>query len=191
MTQVTLPEYSTITATLSSDSLAVTPAEMHGLLSGMLCGGLDPALGNWAPMLYDYTNDGQGWPIQSKELAASCVQLASEQLTGEDLDFELLLPADNENLLDRGDALTEWVSAFIAGIGVVGVKSGALSEDGKEVLADLTEIAQLGIDEDDDMEEQALLFEQVIEHVRVCAMTLHAELSLKSSNDEDSKPTLH
>ncbi len=81
------------------------------------------------------------------------------------------------------------VGAFIAGIGLVGVTAGKLSDDAKEVLTDLTEIAQLGIDEDDDMEEQALLLEQVIEHVRVCAMTLHAELGIKAQPEE--KPTLH
>ncbi|WP_325891732.1 YecA/YgfB family protein [Grimontia sp. NTOU-MAR1] len=189
MTQVTLPEYSNMVSTLRADSLAVTPAEMHGLLAGMLCGGLDPELGNWMPMLYDYTNDGAGWPHESKTLAATSIGLASQQLTGGQMDFEVLLPDESESLLDRGDALSEWVSAFIAGIGLVGITAGKLSDDSKEVLADLTEIAQLGIDEDDDMEEQALLFEQVIEHVRVCAMTLHAELGIKPRTEE--KPTLH
>ncbi|WP_407331316.1 YecA family protein [Enterovibrio sp. 27052020O] len=191
MTQVTLPEYSNIATTLKSDSLAVTPAEMQGLLCGMLCGGLDPELGNWMPMLYDYTNDGAGWPHESKTLAATSLGLAHQQLSAGQMDFEPLLPDENAPLLDRGDALTEWVNAFIAGVGLAGVTAGKLSEDGKEVLADLAEIAQLGIDEDDDMEEQAVLLEQVIEHVRVCAMTLHADLGIKSQSDEDKTPTLH
>ncbi|MDD1782938.1 YecA family protein [Enterovibrio sp. ZSDZ35] len=190
MTQVTLPEYSNIATTLKSDSLAVTPAEMHGLLAGMLCGGLDPDSSNWMPMLYDYTNDGQGWPHQSLGLAASALAQSSSELIDGQMDFELLLPDENESLLDRGDAVSDWVSAFIAGIGLVGVTAGKLSDDTKEVLADLAEIAQLGIDEDDDQEEQALLLEQVIEHVRVCAMTLHAELGIKPAK-EDAKPTLH
>lgn len=189
MNQVTLPEYSKMASTLRSDSLAVTPAEMHGLLAGMLCGGLDPELGTWMPILYDYTNDGAGWPHESKALAATAVSLANSQLAAGQMDFELLMPDEDESLLDRGDALSEWVGAFIAGIGLVGVTAGKLSDDAKEVLTDLTEIAQLGIDEDDDMEEQALLLEQVIEHVRVCAMTLHAELGIKAQPEE--KPTLH
>lgn len=189
VTQATLPEYSSIAATLNADSLAVTPAEMHGLLSGMLCGGLDPERGNWMPMLYDYTNDGAGWPHQSKALAATSIGLASTALNSGQMDFDILLPEEGESLLDRADALSEWLNAFIAGIGLVGITAGKLSEDTKEVLSDLSEIAQLGIDEDDDMEEQAQLLEQVIEHVRVCAMTLHAELGIKPQTEE--KPTLH
>ena len=191
VTQVTLPEYSNIATTLKSDSLAVTPAEMQGLLCGMLCGGLDPELGNWMPMLYDYTNEGEGWPHESKTLAATSLGIAHKQLSAGQMDFEPLLPDENTVLLDRGDALSEWVNAFIAGVGLAGVTAGKLSEDAKEVLADLAEIAQLGIDEDDDMEEQAVLLEQVIEHVRVCAMTLHADLGIKSQDDEDKTPTLH
>ncbi|MDD1791854.1 YecA family protein [Enterovibrio makurazakiensis] len=191
MTQVTLPEYSIIATTLKSDSLAVTPAEMQGLLCGMLCGGLDPELGNWMPMLYDYTNDGAGWPHESKTLAATSLGIANNQLTSGQMDFDPLLPDENVELVDRADGLSEWVNAFIAGIGLAGVTAGKLSDDAKEVLADLAEIAQLGIDEDEDLEEQALLLEQVIEHVRVCAMTLHIELGAKAQNDEDAKPTLH
>ena len=40
MSEITLPEYQSIAAELKSASLAVTPAELHGLLVGMLSGGL-------------------------------------------------------------------------------------------------------------------------------------------------------
>mgnify|MGYP000029432786 CR=1 FL=1 len=45
------------------------------------------------------------------------------------------------------------------------------------------------IDEDDDMQEQAMLLEQVIEHVKVCVLTIHTELGSKPA--KESKPTIH
>lgn len=70
--------------------------------------------------------------------------------------------------------------------------NGQLSEAVTEALADLQEIAQLGIDEDDDMEEQAALFEQVVEHVRMCVLSCHSELGQRPvAEDAEEKPTLH
>ena len=60
------------------------------------------------------------------------------------------------------------------------------------LLADLQEISQLGIDEDDDLEDQAALFEQVVEHVRMCVLSCHSELGQRLINDDaDEKPTVH
>lgn len=74
---------------------------------------------------------------------------------------------------------------------MVGVNTSQLPEAVTEALADLRDITQLGIDEDDDMEEQAVLFEQVTEHVRMCVLTCHAELGQSVVDENDSKPTLH
>lgn len=68
-----------------------------------------------------------------------------------------------------------------------------MSEEITEALADLQEISQLGIDEDEDLEEQAALFEQVVEHVRMCVLSCHSELGQRLVNDDDAdeQPTVH
>ncbi|WP_210444855.1 UPF0149 family protein, partial [Vibrio crassostreae] len=50
MSETTLPDYLTVATELQSASLAVTPAEMHGLLTGMLSGGLNLADKSWQPL---------------------------------------------------------------------------------------------------------------------------------------------
>ncbi len=64
MSEITLPEYQSIAAELKSASLAVTPAELHGLLVGMLSGGLAINDQTWQPILFDYTNEGMGCTIK-------------------------------------------------------------------------------------------------------------------------------
>lgn len=192
MSEITLPEYQSIAAELKSASLAVTPAELHGLLVGMLSGGLAINDQTWQPILFDYTNEGMGWPSSALALAQSVFQVTVNELTGTSMELSLLLPdeAGEEALFALADGVSDFVNHFISGMGLAGIAIDKASDDAKEALADLEEIAKLGIDEDDDLGEQALLLEQVIEHVKACVLTIHAEFGARPESNEN-KPTIH
>ena len=192
MSEITLPEYQSIAAELKSASLAVTPAELHGLLVGMLSGGLAINDQTWQPILFDYTNEGIGWPSSALALAQSVFQVTVNELTGTSMEVSLLLPdeAGEEGLFALADGVSDFVNHFISGMGLAGIAIDKASDDAKEALADLEEIAKLGIDEDDDLGEQALLLEQVIEHVKACILTIHAEFGARPESNEN-KPTIH
>ncbi|HDM8229895.1 TPA: YecA family protein [Vibrio campbellii] len=192
MSEITLPEYQSIAAELKSASLAVTPAELHGLLVGMLSGGLAINDQTWQPILFDYTNEGMGWPSSALGLAQSVFQVTVHELTGTSMELSLLLPdeAGEEGLFALADGVSDFVNHFISGMGLAGIAIDKASDDAKEALTDLEEIAKLGIDEDDDLGEQALLLEQVIEHVKACVLTIHAEFGARPESNEN-KPTIH
>ncbi|CAH1535825.1 YecA family protein [Vibrio harveyi] len=192
MSEITLPEYQSIAAELKSASLAVTPAELHGLLVGMLSGGLAINDQTWQPILFDYTNEGMGWPSSALALAQSVFQVTVNELTGTSMELSLLLPDETgeEGLFALADGVSDFVNHFISGMGLAGIAIDKASDDAKEALADLEEIAKLGIDEDDDLGEQALLLEQVIEHVKACVLTIHAEFGARPESNEN-KPTIH
>ncbi|WP_045371791.1 YecA/YgfB family protein [Vibrio campbellii] len=192
MSEITLPEYQSIAAELKSASLAVTPAELHGLLVGMLSGGLAINDQTWQPILFDYTNEGMGWPSSALGLAQSVFQVTVNELTGTSMELSLLLPDEvgEEGLFALADGLSDFVNHFISGMGLAGIAIDKASDDAKEALTDLEEIAKLGIDEDDDLGEQALLLEQVIEHVKACVLTIHAEFGARPESNEN-KPTIH
>ncbi|MDA0122012.1 MULTISPECIES: YecA family protein [Vibrio] len=192
MSEITLPEYQSIAAELKSASLAVTPAELHGLLVGMLSGGLAINDQTWQLILFDYTNEGMGWPSSALALAQSVYQVTVNELTGTSMELSLLLPDETgeEGLFALADGVSDFVNHFISGMGLAGIAIDKASDDAKEALADLEEIAKLGIDEDDDLGEQALLLEQVIEHVKACVLTIHAEFGARPESNEN-KPTIH
>ncbi|MHA2774000.1 YecA/YgfB family protein [Vibrio harveyi] len=192
MSEITLPEYQSIAAELKSASLAVTPAELHGLLVGMLSGGLAINDQTWQPILFDYTNEGMGWSSSALALAQSVYQVTVNELTGTSMELSLLLPDETgeEGLFALADGVSDFVNHFISGMGLAGIAIDKASDDAKEALADLEEIAKLGIDEDDDLGEQALLLEQVIEHVKACVLTIHAEFGARPESNEN-KPTIH
>ncbi|WP_025528284.1 UPF0149 family protein, partial [Vibrio parahaemolyticus] len=108
------------------------------------------------------------------------------------MELSLLLPDESgeEGLFALADSLSDFVNHFISGLGLAGIALNNASDDAKEALADLEEIAKLGIDEDDDFGEQAQLLEQVIEHVKACVLTIHAEFGARPESSE-SKPTIH
>ncbi|WP_428773053.1 YecA family protein [Vibrio sp.] len=190
MSDKQLPEYSIAFQQLQSAGLAVTPAEMHGLLCGMLSGGMAINDDSWQPLLFDYTNDGMGWPDNALQMARQALTVSTAELTGSAIELSMLLPGDEQaSLFERADALSEWVNHYFSGMGLVAAKLDKVPQDVQEAMADLEEIARLGIDEDDDLQEQAQLLEQVIEHVKACVLTIHAELGAKPT--QPSKPTLH
>ncbi|MGO2342833.1 YecA/YgfB family protein [Vibrio litoralis] len=189
MSNIRPSDYNQALTELTSASLSVTPAELQGLIVGMLSGGIPTDNDNWKTILFDYTNDGMGWPVSAATLAETICAFSIKELSGTSMELTMLLPSDDE-LLNYADAVSEWVNHFISGLGLAGSSLAKLSSETKEALADLEEISKLGIDEDDDFSEQAILLEQVIEHVKVCVLTIHADLAAKPAAPAESK-TLH
>lgn len=192
MSDITLPDYLTFATELQSAGLAVNPAEIHGLLTGMLSGGLSLTDKSWQPLIFDYTNEGMGWPDRTLKLAQQTLDVTTQELTGSDMELSMLMPDEeaSASLFDIADGLAEWVNHFISGLGLVAVDLKKASSNVKEALADLEEISKLGIDEDEDQQEQAMLLEQVLEHVKVCVLTIHAEFGQKPV-EPAAAPTIH
>jgi uncharacterized protein YgfB (UPF0149 family) len=195
MAKLTAFNYSALSTELKSASLATTPAELHGLLTGMLVGGLDTSKDEWQSLLFDYTNDGMGWPMALLGQAKSLLSVTNEMLTDASASTELLLPEaqGDEGIFTLADGLGDWVDHFISGFGLMNIRLNQMSADSKEALQDLEEIAKLGIDEDDDLQEQADLLGQVIEHVKACTLMLHAEFGHDKPQAPHgvNKPTIH
>ena len=51
-----MPGYKDLNQLLNQQGVGLTPAEMHGLISGMLCGGNSDS--SWQPLIHDLTNEG-------------------------------------------------------------------------------------------------------------------------------------
>ncbi|KLV06799.1 exported protein precursor [Photobacterium aquae] len=211
MSELSLPAYETLEPLLKEQGLAVNPAELHGLLSGMICAGLATDGEHWLAPVADYANQGEPLTDGAKAVVRSVFDPAASQLQGvlstllnstaselAEIEFtvSLLLPAENTDLMLRGEALGEWVTNFISGLGLMGMRKETLSDDVTEAIAALQEIAQLGIDEDEDMEEQAMLLDNIVAYVPECVLVCLVGLSQRGELDEavheqDGKPTLH
>lgn len=92
MSKNRLPAYPALANELRSASLGINPAELQGLLTGMLSGGLSLNDKSWQALVFDYTNDGMGWPIGALASAEQILLAMSAQLVDTDFELSLLLP---------------------------------------------------------------------------------------------------
>jgi len=185
------PDYNALASALSQQGVGMTPAEMHGLLSGILCGGNQDA--SWKTLVHDLTNEGmafsQGLALPLQALHDSTASTLEE----EGYLFQLMLPDEEDiTVFDRADALAGWVNHFLLGLGVTQPKLEKVTGETGEAIDDLRTIAQLGYDEDEDQEELEQSLEEVIEYVRVAALLCHDTFTRpQPTAPEVKKPTLH
>lgn len=191
--ETTYPGYEALDHILSQQQVALTAAEMHGLISGILCGG--NADGSWKTLLHELTNDGLAFSQTVSQPLQALYQVTKETLEDDGFLFQLLLPNDDKegvSVFDRADALAGWVNHFLLGLGVVQPRLNKVQGELKEAIDDLRNIAQLGYDEDEDQEELEQSLEEVVEYVRVAAILCHNEFSRPTPTaPEQKKPTLH
>ncbi len=170
----------------------MTPAEMHGLLCGILCGGNQDA--SWKTLVHDLTNEGMAFSQSLAQPLEALHDSLISTLEEEGFLFQLMLPDDDDiTVFDRADALAGWVNHFLLGLGVTQPKLDKVTGETGEAIDDLRTIAQLGYDEDEDQEELEQSLEEVIEYVRVAALLCHDTFTRPPSPTapEVQKPTLH
>lgn len=167
------------------------PAEAHGTLAGALCSSRDYGLIEW---VRDILPDDSP---EEDALRSSVLQNVYDSmvrtLTGNDADFEPLLPADEVPLAERAGALSLWCQGFLYGLG-----SGAASDPARvsveagEIIRDFTEITHVGVEAEDENEENETAFAEVVEFVRVGVQLLFVEFEPARGTEPDAGvPSIH
>lgn len=161
--------------TLQELEFGVAASDLHGSLTGFLCGGGTASPRNWLQRLEIDTAPGVETHARM-ELLDRLFKDCRAQLEDTGFGFEPLLPADEDALSERADALVQWCRGFLGGLGLAGVGADRLSDDGAEILRDFGAIAASSLEYDDSEEDESALVE-VLEFIRVGVMLLHAELA--------------
>lgn len=189
--QNTSPTYHSLTLALNQQAVALTAAEMHGLISGLLCGGNRDA--SWQKLVFDLTNEGIAFPQVLFQPLQQLHEITRDTLQEDEFMFQLLMPeGETVSVFERADALSGWVNHFLLGLGMMQPKLAAVKGEVGEAIDDLRNIAQLGYDEDEDQEELEQSLEEVLEYVRVAALLCYTEFSHQPlTAPEVLKPTLH
>ncbi|MEJ4045458.1 YecA/YgfB family protein [Erwinia sp. SLM-02] len=186
-----MPGYNTLASALTQQGVGMTPAEMHGLISGLLCGGNQDS--SWQALVHDLTNEGMAFSQSLSLPLQELHQAIGDSLEEDGFLFQLYLPDDEDiTVFDRADALAGWVNHFLLGLGVTQPKLDKVKGETGEAIDDLRTIAQLGYDEDEDQDELEQSLEEVIEYVRVAALLCHDTFTRSvPTNVVVQKPTLH
>ena len=171
----------TTSYTVCSQALARARAELgaaecHGLLCGMLCGVDEQAPRRWLEEVL-----GPEEPVRKSkdecrnELLRVLTDTVRTLCSGQ-CDFVPLLPDGDQRLGVRSEALSDWCSGFLYGIGSAeGDVEARLSKDALEVLSDFSEVTRLKTDtkESESLEED---YSEIVEYMRVGVMLIFEEL---------------
>jgi hypothetical protein len=166
---------------LAAAGSAVHASEAHGCLCGAACVRRDYGLAEWKDEIFpDGADDGRFATLQARTVAA---------LAGGQMEFEPLLPDDEQPLTVRVEALSAWCHGFLYGFGAAGTAGGArLPDDVAEVLADLAKFSQAGAvgSESPEVEEDAYI--ELVEFVRAAAQLVYDELAAQRASQPPPSP---
>jgi uncharacterized protein YgfB (UPF0149 family) len=165
-------------------------AECHGILSGLISTAGQIELQHWLGLLY---SDGALDNLHNNDrvLWQSLYEQTLQQLTSNDLGFQLLLPDDAQPLSQRTEALTDWCRGMLYGISAANLKMGPdLPDDVNDFIQDLTHISSADYDEDEDSNEAETAYVELVEYLRAGTMLIYTELQIGVQPTTD-KPILH
>lgn len=116
-------------------------------------------------------------PVKPDATLEALRTFTAAELEDRSFGFSLLLPDDDAPMFDRSQSLFDWCRGFLGGFGLSAGSAQALSEEGREALADIARLAAAGAQEEGDEEDEAALAE-IEEFVRVAVLLLHGDCTL-------------
>ncbi len=182
--------YEQFSTMLQQNDIIVDAAEVHGILTGMLCGGMNLDDQEWIQALSDVIHQGDSLAPVCLQHITDMYNKLCQELIEADFALVMCLPDDSSPINDRGAALVNWVQGFLLGFGLHQADLTACSDEVKEALDDFTQIVKL--DEKMDETEQAEQdFFEVVEYVRVSAMICFNELGKSLIDSRQQSPVMH
>jgi uncharacterized protein YgfB (UPF0149 family) len=167
--------YGELDQSLQAVGSGVEAAEAHGCLCGALCvEGTFPAAEWAAEVLPDGADEAVARPIL--ELLSGLRDETLALLTGDDMDFQPLLPVDTEPLDARVRALAAWCSGFLYGLGRLGALD-SLPGNLDEILRDFSEISRASLSPEDSGDDAESDYMELVEFVRASVQLSFEELA--------------
>ena len=172
-----LPDFSEMTQTLEDADLFTNTSETHGILTGLVCGGVNLDSQDWLTHFNDVVNEGQGIDLSAKKLVTSLYQRIVFECFDEHLSFNLLLPDEDTPLDIRAEALAQWSQGFLVGFGMAQPALNKNNDDIQELLRDIRDISQISLDFELESEESIVALSEIEEYLRMGALLCFSHFS--------------
>ena len=182
-------EHEQLNAILNEHDFTATASELHGLLTGLIAGGMFKESNDYLHHMAELFNNGLTVKGSLKSASEQLVADIFQQFESEDMSFELLLLDEDETLSDQAVELLNWVQYFLVGFGFNQRDLKMASNELREIIEDFTNITRMDTELDDSNETQADFYE-IIEFIRVSAILCHQEYGKQVNKGTDSQ-TVH
>jgi uncharacterized protein len=182
------PDYTRIQQLLAQARSHADAAEAHGTLAGCLCGAGGYRFEDW---LREILPEGRAEPAAVASLQALYAATA-DALLQPDMQFDLLLPEDEQSIDARTVALAQWCQGFLYGLGAGAIPDASeLPGEVGEIVRDLAEISRAGVDAGQEEESNESAYAELVEFVRVGVQLLFEELAAARRQPAPSAAPLH
>ena len=149
-------------------------AEAHGSLCGALCSVSPYRMQDW---VNEILPDGTALSDESAAMLERVFTATANSFGEQGMEFEPLLPDDEQPLNGRANALALWCSGFLYGLGSGHISDlEALNGDVGEIVRDFTEISRATGDDADADESNEQAYAELVEFIRVAAQVVFEEL---------------
>ena len=149
-------------------------AEAHGSLCGALCSMAPYRMQDW---VNEILPDGASLSAESSAMIERVFTATASSFGEQGMEFEPLLPDDEQPLNGRANALALWCSGFLYGLGTGHISDlEALNGEVGEIVRDFTEISRATGDDADADESNEQAYTELVEFIRVAAQVVFEEL---------------
>lgn len=166
-------------------------AELHGLLVGQLATGKRLSRSEWLRAANEHADLSQSPDEVTGDRLYDFYRQTLNALQSGELDFQLLLPEDDDSLSERVENLGSWCQGFLTGFGLAG-SALKIDEELAEGLRDISAIAQVGADEDEPESSENDFF-SICEYVRLLAVEIfwnhNADVTASRAQKTQANPT--
>ena len=185
---MSLPDYDGFVHSISYLELAPSASILHGMMCGYLCAGADSQGESYLRALSNNKKD----PHSRNALLSlfEVFSISQQQISRFDFEFQMMLPDENESLVVRAQAFSEWCEGFTQALTTAGISEDQFyEEEAQEALQHLIEFADLDCDtlEIDEEDERSLM--EVSEYARMAVIRLYSDLKMNERERSDSDLT--
>jgi len=161
---------------LQRDEVSIDPAELQGVLCSMLSGQPALTVGAWLTVALGEPVTQGFFGQDVTELVEALFNQTKAQLNGDQFEFQLLLPSDEQPLSERIRTLVHWGSGYLSGLGHLGLKDFSdWPQDSSEYVSDLSEITKADFVQADESPDEDS-WTELVEYTRVGAMLVFETL---------------
>ena len=165
-----------------ADSIA-NPAEIHGILCGIVCSGQKMDGNFWFHTVLNLFESKAFLSPQHRHMVLDLYDSTCRQLCGLESELQLLLPGQEMSLPLRAQALSYWCQGFLYGLQLADRSIGkSASEETFQALSCISEIAQLDFRNIEIKEIDSKAYIGAVEFITDAVNSVYKEFSSKAIN---------
>lgn len=172
-----LPDYSELQNILDQVDSVFSPAEVHGILCGLLVVDLSVSQERFTNLVRGEVEQGDVLAAEADSDLLGLLNATRLQLQDPALGLEMVLPADDVDLEERIDTACAWARGVAFGVSAMGIAENTeLPGNSAEFLADCRRLGSSEFAVEDDKEQNEAIYLDLVEYLRMGILLTQEEL---------------